>query len=196
MWTLPNLLSLARIAVLPALIALIWPGIEGRPACFWAAVIYALASFTDAIDGILARRLNKVTVLGKFLDPLADKLFYLVPMVVLLQMDPARIPLWIVLIVLVRELTITGLRAIAMSEGIVIAAGEGGKLKTFFGSIGMFALLVHYPYLINFGVTTSVVDFHRLGLWITYLSVAFSLASAFEYLSHFLRSVKGTATSP
>lgn len=196
MWTLPNVLSLARIAVLPALIALIWPGIEGRDTCFWAAVIYALAGFTDAIDGMLARRLNKVTVLGKFLDPLADKLFYLVPLVVLLQMEPSRVPLWIVLVVLVREITITGLRAIAISEGIVIAAGEGGKLKTFFGNIGMFALLVHYPYLINFGVATSVIDFHRLGLWVTYLSVSFSLVSAFDYLRHFLRSVKGTATSP
>ena len=174
---------------------LIWPGIEGRETCFWAAMLYVVASLTDAIDGMLARRLNKVTVLGKFLDPLADKLFYLVPMVVLLQMEPSRIPLWIVLVVLVRELTITGLRAIAMSEGIVIAAGEGGKLKTFFGTVGMFALLVHYPYLINFGFSTSVVDFHRLGLWVTYLSVAFSLVSAFEYLRHFLRSVKGVAAS-
>ena len=194
-WTLPNVLTLARIALLPAVVVLIWPGVENRYTCFWAAVFYLAGSLTDVVDGYLARRWGQVTVLGKFLDPLADKLFYLVPMVALLQFQPPRIPVWVVLVVLIRELTVTGLRGIAMSEGIVIAAGEGGKLKTFLGSIGMFALLVHSPSLVDFGPGAAEVSFHRLGLLITYLSVAFSVVSAFQYVRDFTRSVNARGSS-
>ncbi|MBI3178818.1 MAG: CDP-alcohol phosphatidyltransferase family protein, partial [Deltaproteobacteria bacterium] len=121
-WSIPNFLSLLRVASVPVVVALIWPGIENRFTCFWAMIVYAVAGFTDMFDGMVARRTNSVTVLGKFLDPLSDKLFYLVVMVALLQLQGPRVPAWLVMVVLTREMTITGLRSIAMSEGIVIAA--------------------------------------------------------------------------
>ncbi len=189
-WSIPNLLSMLRIASVPLVVVLVWPGIESRFNCFWAMVVYALAGFTDMFDGMVARHTNSVTVLGKFLDPLSDKLFYLVVMVALLQLQGPRVPAWLVMVVLTREMTITGLRSIAMSEGIVIAAGEGGKMKMTFGTVGMCGLLLHYPYLINFGPVSAVIDFHVVGLWITYISVAFSLTSGFGYLRGFYRAVR------
>lgn len=186
MWTVPNILTMARIAVLPVIIAMIWPGTETRTTCFWAAMVYLVAGITDMVDGYIARRYGQVTVFGKFLDPLADKLFYLVTMIALLQLPGARIPFLLVMVVLVRELSITGLRAIAASEGFVIAAGAGGKAKTTYATIGMACLIVHYPYVINFGVVQSTIDFHVVGLWLTYVSVAYSLSSGYSYVRDFV----------
>lgn len=200
MWhTIPNLLSLARIAAIPVIVLLIWPGIENRHTCFWAMVIYAVGGITDIFDGMIARRTNQVTVLGKFLDPLSDKLFYLVTMVALLQLNSVwmagpRIPPWLVMIVLTRELSITGLRAIAMSEGVVIDAKEGGKLKTVFGTVGMCGLLLHYPYVIYFPPFVEVeIRTGLVGLWVTFFSVAFSLTSGFGYIRGFVRAVRARA---
>ncbi len=197
-FTIPNIVTMARIAVLPLIVFLIWPGIETRETSFWAAVAYTIAGATDFVDGYLARRLNQVSVFGKFLDPLADKLFYLVTMIALLQLPTPRIPFWLVMVVLIRELSITGLRAIASSEGVVIAAGQGGKMKTVFGTIGMILLILHYPYLVSFGFTSVTLDFHRLGLWLTFLSVAYSLTSAVSYVRGFAKALeeqRGAAAS-
>lgn len=190
MWTLPNILTIGRLACLPLILALVWPGVESRVTCFWAGILYAVAGVTDLLDGAIARRLGQVTVIGKFLDPLSDKLFYLVTMLGLLQLPGPRIPLWIVMVVLIRELSITGLRAIAVSEGIVIAAGEGGKMKTTFATIGMTCLLAHYPYVIHWGFTAQQINFHMVGLWITYISAAFSVVSGVGYVRGFASALK------
>ncbi len=190
MLNLPNLLTLFRTALLPVVVGLIWPGIENRYTCFWAAIVYIVAGAMDVADGILARHYNQVTVFGKFLDPLADKLFHLVTLIALLQLHPARVPPWVVMLFIVRELAITGLRGIAVSEGIVIAAGEGGKTKTLFGTLGMVFLLLHYPYVIHFGFFSALIDLHQVGLWSTYLSVAFSMTSGLGYVSLFIAAVK------
>lgn len=189
MWTVPNILTLARLTVLPWVVYLMWPGVETHASCFWAAVIYAIAGITDLVDGALARKLGQVTVMGKFLDPLSDKLFYLVAMVALLQIDGTRIPFWVVVAVLVRELSITGLRAIAAGEGIVIAAGEGGKVKTAFANIGMVCLIAHYTYIVDFGFLVAPVSLHTVGLWVTYLSVAFAWTSGIGYVRGFLKAL-------
>ena len=193
-WTLPNIITTARLGLLPFIVALVWPGIESRETCFWAATLFAVGGVLDIADGILARHRNEVTVLGKFLDPLADKLFYLVTLVALLQLQEPRVPAWLVMIVLTRELAITGLRGIAASDGVVIAAGEGGKMKTTLATLGAIGLLLHYPYLVNFGVFAAMIDMHRAGLWLTYFSVGFSVSSAVEYLVGFGRALK--ARSP
>ncbi len=187
-WTLPNLITMARLAILPVVVTLVWPGIESRESCFWAAVVYAFAGALDVVDGVIARRTGQVTVLGKFLDPLADKLFYLVTLLALMQLQPTRVPAVLVMVILTRELAITGLRGIAATEGIVIAAGEGGKLKTTFATIGVVGLLLHYPYLISFGFVAVPIDLHRVGLWLTYLATAFSLSSGVSYLVGFVRA--------
>ena len=194
MWTIPNLLSLGRLAAVPFIVLLVWPGIESRTACFWAAMIYGIGGITDIFDGMLARRTNQVTVMGQFLDPLSDKLFYLVTMIALLQLQGPRIPFWVVMVVLSRELSITGLRTIAMSEGIVIAAGQTGKMKTLAGTLGMVFLLFHYPYLVNFGFFSTIIDFHIVGLWVTYVAVALSLVSGFNYLRSFFTATRQKAT--
>ncbi|MEO1174078.1 MAG: CDP-diacylglycerol--glycerol-3-phosphate 3-phosphatidyltransferase, partial [Myxococcota bacterium] len=177
-WTIPNVVTMTRIAVLPLVVFLLWPGVETRETTFWAALAFAVAGATDFVDGYLARSLEQVSVFGKFLDPLADKLFYLVTMVALLQLPGPRVPFIVVMLVLIRELSITGLRAIASSEGVVIAAGQGGKIKTVFGTVGMILLIVHYPYRVDFGFVEATIDFHRVGLWLTYISLAYSLTSA------------------
>ncbi|MBC7794469.1 MAG: CDP-diacylglycerol--glycerol-3-phosphate 3-phosphatidyltransferase [Clostridia bacterium] len=189
MWTIPNILTMARLGCLPVILALVWPGVESRMTCFWAAVIYGIAGITDLLDGALARKLGQVTVMGKFLDPLSDKLFYLVTMLGLLQLPGPRIPLWVVMIVLIREVSITGLRAIAVGEGIVIAAGEGGKMKTTFATIGMACLLANYQYIVHIGFTTQQINFHTVGLWVTYVSVAFSVSSGVVYVRDFMRTL-------
>lgn len=194
-WTLPNIITMARLGLLPLVVVLIWPGIESRETCFWAAMLYACGGILDVLDGILARRRNEVTVLGKFLDPLADKLFYLVTLIALLQLQGPRVPFWLVMVVLIRELAITGLRGIAATDGIVIAAGEGGKMKTTLATVGVVGLLLHYPYLIEFGFTSVMIDMHRAGLWLNYLSVAFAVLSAVQYFWGFQQALKQRAAT-
>lgn len=130
---LPNLLTFGRIGIIPLVL---WLIDRGSPRdCLWAAIVYALACLTDLVDGYLARRLNVVSVLGKFLDPLADKL--LVTAVLVWMVPMGRIAEWAVVLLLSRELAVTGLRSLASSEGMVIAAGDDGKSKTALQMVGI-----------------------------------------------------------
>lgn len=183
---LPNLLTLARIVVVPAVC---WLMLEDtRIMAFLATVLYGAAALTDMLDGYLARRSNKVTVIGKFLDPLADKLIVLTILLTLLAMG--RIELWIVGLILAREITITGLRAIASSEGLIIAAGALGKNKTAFQMVGLVGMVLHYPYAINFGFYEFEMNFHNVGMVFIYLSLFFSIVSALSYFRGFARELK------
>jgi len=161
---------------------------ENRSTAFLAALLYGAAAITDLFDGYLARRSGQVTVIGKFLDPLADKLMVVSILITLLHMK--RIDLWIVALILAREFTITGLRAIASTEGMVIQARELGKQKTAFQMVGLAGLLLHFPYLVNFGFAESRIDFHRCGLIFLLISLFFSLASAVDYFIEFFREMR------
>ncbi|MEZ4443262.1 MAG: CDP-diacylglycerol--glycerol-3-phosphate 3-phosphatidyltransferase [Polyangiaceae bacterium] len=190
---LPNLLTFLRILMIPAvLVFLEW----GTPRdCYWAAVIYSLAAITDVVDGWLARRQGLVSVLGKFLDPLADKLIVAAVLVWLVSMG--RIPTWTVVVLLSREITITALRGVASSEGLIIAAGSGGKLKTAFQMVGIICLIVGYPYryhlwFYDFGV----VDFAHVGRLMVYLSIVFSITSAASYMSLFAEAIEAKNQQP
>lgn len=205
---LPNMLSMFRILIIPAVLVFIY--YESRVNCFVAACLFALASVTDYFDGWLARRSGMITVLGKFLDPLADKLIVTSTLVMLIPLG--RIPAWVVVLLLARELAITGLRGIASNEGLVIAASQGGKWKTAFQLTGILSLLVHYPYpvavitpglyrlvegtwlhrtLAAWGVSVRPwVDFHVVGIWLIYLSLFFSIFSAVQYVTRFVRVVE------
>jgi CDP-diacylglycerol---glycerol-3-phosphate 3-phosphatidyltransferase len=189
-WNVPNIMTVARLGVLPLIVFLVWPGIENRETSFWAAMVYALSSVFDLVDGYIARKTGQVTVLGKFLDPLADKLFYLTTLIALLQLQGPRVPPLLVMIILARELTVTGLRGIAAAEGLVIAAGDGGKVKATFATLGMVGLLIHYPYVVHIGFASAIIDFHRAGLWITYLSAAFAVTSGWGYYVGFARAMR------
>jgi CDP-diacylglycerol--glycerol-3-phosphate 3-phosphatidyltransferase len=184
---LPNLLTLGRVAIIPLVIVLLD---RGKPSdCLWAAIVYSLAALTDLFDGYLARRLNVVSVLGKFLDPLADKLLVMAALVWMVPMG--RIPEWAVVLLLAREISVTALRSIASSEGVVIAAGGGGKRKTALQMIGILCLILGYPYHLSLGpLDLGQVDLVYVGRSIIYVSLVFSILSAFEYLGLFAAAVE------
>jgi CDP-diacylglycerol--glycerol-3-phosphate 3-phosphatidyltransferase len=176
---LPNLLTMGRILMIPLFLWLL--DSETPRACFWAALVFALAAITDILDGYLARRLGIVSVLGKFLDPLADKLIVMASLVWMVPMG--RIAPWAVVVLIGREISVTGLRSIAASEGVVISAGQEGKTKTALQMIGIIALVLGYPYHLAYpGVDLGVVDLVHVGRVLIYLSLVFSIASAAQYL--------------
>ncbi len=177
----PNLMTLGRIACIPVFLALL--SYENRRNSFLAAMVFAAAAISDWLDGWLARVSNKVTTLGKFLDPLADKIIVLSALVMLVRLG--RVPVWVVVIILARELLISGLRTIAMSEGLVIAASRGGKWKTSLQLSGIIALMVHYHFAIDYLLGTLVTDFHTVGLTLLYLSLIPGIASAVDYVRAF-----------
>lgn len=185
-FNIPNLFTLFRIILIPVVAVLIT--YESPRNCFLAAFFFSLASGTDFIDGYLARRLNLITVTGKFLDPLADKLMVVTSLVMLIPLN--RVPAWLVVILLAREFSITVLRALASQEGLVLAAGQEGKAKAALQMVGIVGLLVHYPYEINFLLFKGMIDFHRVGLILVILSMIFSLLSAASYFRWFAREIE------
>jgi CDP-diacylglycerol---glycerol-3-phosphate 3-phosphatidyltransferase len=141
---LPNYLTLARIILVPLLVVILltplaeqWFGISSYAL---AIGIFLAASLTDILDGHLARRRNQVSNLGKLLDPIADKLLVSAALIVLVEKHLA--PAWVVVIILGREFIITGLRSIAVTEGIVIQAQISGKIKMWAQCVAIVALLV------------------------------------------------------
>ncbi|MCF8119719.1 MAG: CDP-diacylglycerol--glycerol-3-phosphate 3-phosphatidyltransferase [Deltaproteobacteria bacterium] len=150
---LPNILTLARLLCVPVILTcLSFPDPQGS---FLAALFFGIAAVTDFLDGFLARRYDDVTVLGKLMDPLADKILVSATMIMLIPLD--RIAVWMVIVIIARELAMTGLRGIAVSEGLVIQASALGKYKTLFQSIALVSLCLHYPYWgINFQVVGTV----------------------------------------
>ena len=189
---LPNLLTFARIGMIPLVLWLLADGT--RKASFWATIVYVLSAVTDALDGWLARRQGLVSVLGKFLDPLADKLLVMATLVFMVYMG--RIPLLgtvAVIVLLGRELAVTSLRTIAMSEGVVIAAGTGGKEKAALQMLAILLLMLHYPYEMDFFFARLRVDMNAAGLVLLYLSVLLAVTSAGEYVHLFSRAVEAKA---
>ena len=182
---LPNLLTLARVAAVPLIVIIMLS--DSRTAGLWAAAIFGAAAVTDFIDGWLARKWGVVTVLGKFLDPLADKLIVMAALIMLIPFG--RIPAWAVFLVLGREIIITGLRSIASSEGIVIDASDLGKYKTIYQMVAIPGLLLHYDYYWFFGVRSELlhVNMHNFGMFFFVIALALTLWSGFDYLYKFFR---------
>jgi CDP-diacylglycerol--glycerol-3-phosphate 3-phosphatidyltransferase len=184
---IPNLLTFARIVAIPFFV---WLLDEPTPIRgFWACILFTLAAITDLLDGYLARKLGVVSVLGKFLDPLADKLIVMAALVWMVPMG--RIPAWVVVLLLGREISVTGLRSVAASEGVVISAGNEGKTKTALQMIGIIALLLGYPYHMAYlGLDLGVIDLVRVGQMLVVLSLLFSFASAAQYVRLFGAAVE------
>ncbi|MDH5477057.1 MAG: CDP-diacylglycerol--glycerol-3-phosphate 3-phosphatidyltransferase [Nitrospinota bacterium] len=150
---LPNKITLFRIFMVPLLIVfLISPS---KLSCILAAMVFALAAATDWLDGHLARVTNQVTILGKLLDPIADKLLVLSALVPLVELD--RVAAWIVVVILGREFAVSGLRMIASSQGIHIAAGQLGKYKMFAEILAIFTLILDFVPLFNFIGQTGIL---------------------------------------
>ncbi|WP_085992353.1 CDP-diacylglycerol--glycerol-3-phosphate 3-phosphatidyltransferase [Oceanobacillus senegalensis] len=178
---LPNKLTISRILLIPIFIFLLtvpfdwgtWNiGSNELPiAHFIAALIFIIASGTDWVDGYYARKYNLVTNLGKFLDPLADKLLVSAALILLVEMGVA--PAWVVIIIISREFAVTGLRLVAAGEGIVLAAGSMGKIKTATQMVAIAVLLLHnFPF--------SYIDF-PFGIMMLYISLFFTIWSGLEY---------------
>lgn len=179
---IPNLLTYARIVAIPAVVLLMFRA--DPKSSYMATVLYVVASTTDYFDGWLARRMGQTSLLGVFLDPLADKLFVMAALVMLVHLG--RLPAWVVVLLLAREMSITGLRAIASSEGMNIAAGFSGKMKTAFQMVALCFLLMHYEYEVSFIFFSTTLDTHAIGVAIVYISLFFSLYSAAEYFASFV----------
>ena len=182
---LPNLLTMSRIALIPPVMLLMLE--DSLVGNFFATMLFAVAAVTDWLDGYLARKRGLVSVLGKFLDPLADKLIVLATLIIAAELG--RIPGWFVVLLLSREITVTGLRSIASSEGLTVDVVQSGKFKTAFQLVGIVALLLDRRFTIDFGFTTQIIDFNVLGVALLTLSMAFSLFSAGQYFAGFLRAV-------
>ncbi len=181
---LPNILTILRILLIPFFIIVF--AVPSVSRSNWAALIFILASLTDWIDGYLARKYQQVTLSGKLLDPVADKLLVLSALIMLVEFQ--RVPSWLAILIIGRDVAITGLRALASSMGVVIAAREMGKMKTIVQIIAIVFLVLEYPVFFN----SRVIDLHTIGTVLLWYSAILSLISAGDYTIRFFTSVKKT----
>lgn len=224
---LPNYISLARIVIVPFLVVVLltpvadrWFGISGY---VLAVIIFLVASLSDIFDGYLARRRNQVSTLGKFLDPIADKLLVSAALIVLVEKHLA--PSWAVVVIIAREFIITGLRSVAASEGIIIQAQKIGKVKMWAQCVAIVALLIAAaagpPPVSNFGLVYPAFRFwevaevqtafsnlaalslttndwrvfgYLVGRGALWLAVITAIWSMYDYFSYFFRENKRRKT--
>jgi len=178
---LPNAVTIGRLAAAPLIAGLLTFCPEGGPGISaLSALVFLAAALTDLLDGYLARRYSLVSTLGKFLDPLADKLLAASALIMLLSLG--RVPAWIVFLILARELAVTGLRAVAAEKGLVIPASDSGKRKTLAQNIALFCLLWHYKLL---WARTALV-----GEAILYVALVMTYWSACQYFLKYRRAAR------
>jgi CDP-diacylglycerol--glycerol-3-phosphate 3-phosphatidyltransferase len=178
-WNLPNTITVVRVGVVPILLLLPW--FNDPSSSRIIAWCFIVAALTDIVDGWLARRGQQVTHIGKLLDPLADKLIVSTALVVLVA--TGRIPHWatcMVVVIIGRELAVTGLRGLASSQGQVMAASGYGKLKTLAQNFAIGGLLFHYE--------TVGIPMHEGGLVLLSLATALTLWSGYVYFAEYFRS--------
>lgn len=186
---MPNIITLARLAAIPIIVVLMtiypdYPAGVYPHISIITAIIYLLAALTDLLDGHLARKYNLVSTLGKFLDPLADKLLISAALIMLIPLG--RVPAWVVFLIIAREMAVTGLRAIAAERGLVISASDSGKQKALAQNIALFCLLWHYPMI--------WADTAAVGTVILYVALAITYWSGGLYFYHFLKAGKNPET--
>jgi CDP-diacylglycerol--glycerol-3-phosphate 3-phosphatidyltransferase len=187
---LPNLVTMSRVVMIPFILIFIDNFNPLRS--FIASMLYLAAAAGDFLDGYLARSRGEVSMLGKFLDPLADKL--LVTAVLVYMVALSRVPAWIVVVLVGRDLAISGLRSIAAAQGLVIAASDGGKIKTALQLVAIMMLLVYFRYPVL--GTSIMLDYYVVGNWILFISMGVSLFSGVQYLRHFLSAALRQSRAP
>ena len=175
----PNVLTLARILLIPVFIILfVHPTPDQSLA---AAIVFAVAAVTDMLDGYIARRTGQVTKLGKLLDPIADKLLVLSALILLMNVD--RVSALVVLLIVARELAVTGIRAIAAGEGMIIPAETTGKYKMALQVVAIILLILEGTGLAALG------NLHLAGIVTLYLSLVFGYISGGQYVWSFWKQV-------
>jgi CDP-diacylglycerol--glycerol-3-phosphate 3-phosphatidyltransferase len=170
---LPNTLTTLRLLLIPAILLTFDAQFAYHQLV--APALFIAASITDSMDGRIARRFGKVTTLGKFLDPLADKMLILAVLALLVQ--DALLPAWIVVVVVGRELLITGLRAVGAAQGLIIVATPFGKTKTVSQMLAVGLLMLERPYPTLTGLAQVMV----------WAAVVFTVFSGFDYLWRYRR---------
>lgn len=184
---LPNKLTLLRVCLIPVIIILAMiPALKAITlfsgvtlSDLLVLVVFVIASFTDFLDGYIARKYNLVTDFGKFMDPLADKLLVFSAFIILMEMG--RIPGWIVMVIIAREFLVMGIRVLAAGNQVVIAASMLGKLKTNSQMLVVIVLLLNnYPFSLiaglNYGEGQNIV-----GTVLLYLAAILTLVSGIDY---------------
>ena len=179
-WNLPNTITMLRIAAVPVMFLIPTPWAQSRAGSQVMAWVFILAALSDILDGWLARRSDGagVTRVGKLLDPLADKLLVSTALIMLVAID--RIPVWatgMVVVIVGRELAVTGLRGMASSDGHVVGASWQGKLKSLVQNFSVGALLFHYP--------TIGLPAQEIGLTLLGLATALTLWSGYVYFADY-----------
>lgn len=160
---LANKITLFRVVLIPIFMFFLLSNISNGQ--YIAAAIFIIASLTDTLDGYIARSRNQVTNFGKFMDPLADKLLVSTALISLVELK--RVPAWMVVVIIAREFAITGLRVIAASEGVTIAASSLGKIKTITQLVSVIAILF---------------NIHPFDTIMLYTAVFFTILSGIDYI--------------
>jgi CDP-diacylglycerol--glycerol-3-phosphate 3-phosphatidyltransferase len=171
--TVPNLLTVLRILLVPVVVVALLA--ETPNADTLAAIVFAVAAFTDGLDGYIARSRGSVTTFGKLMDPIADKLLIIAPLVSLVSLG--RIAAWVAMVIIAREFAVTGLRMVAAEQGVVIPASLTGKVKTITQVAAIFA----------------VIAVSSTPLWVdllVYLAVAATVVSGADYFFGLRRRVE------
>ncbi len=175
----PNVLTLLRILLIPVFIILFVNPTPDQSLA--AAIVFAVAAVTDMLDGYIARRTGQVTKLGKLLDPLADKLLVLSALILLMNVE--RVSALVVLLIVGRELAVTGIRAIAAGEGMIIPAETTGKYKMALQVVAIILLILEGTGLAALG------NLHLAGIFTLYLSLVFGYISGGQYVWSFWKQV-------
>ncbi len=181
MLNLANLITLARIFLIPAVILFDHPPKVGPSPI--AATLFVIASLTDLVDGYVARRFNQVTSTGKLLDPIADKI--LVSSALFLLVGHGLLPPLLAILMVGREFAVSGLRQVAASQGIVIPAETSGKVKMGFQTVSIALLLDNNRHLKIPG-TNLLLNFHWIGLLAFWVAIILAIVSGVQYLLWYL----------
>jgi CDP-diacylglycerol--glycerol-3-phosphate 3-phosphatidyltransferase len=176
-FNLPNAVTVLRLMVIPVLFLLLLS--PGQTESLVLALLFIVVAFMDVLDGYIARKYQVETVIGKFLDPVADKLILNTAMILMIPIG--RISAWIVAVIIMRDFVVDAIRSIASSEGLIMQASALAKQKTLCQNFAVAALMIHYPFL--------GADAHIVGMVILYLALVLSLISGMLYVKKFYSAV-------
>jgi CDP-diacylglycerol--glycerol-3-phosphate 3-phosphatidyltransferase len=187
LFNLPNQLTLSRMFLAPVIIALLY--FPSFWTCLCAGFLFIVAAFTDLFDGYLARKGNQITSLGKFLDPLADKV--LISSVLIMLVQNGWVEAWIAIVIICRDVMVSGLRAVAADEGVVIAADKYGKAKTVLQILALTPLIWHYGWPIG---SNFILPVHDIGIFTLYMALILTVVSGVNYFLSFWRTWKNSSS--